>query len=337
MKNYTQISTSKQKFVGIAIVCWNNEKILSECLDSVLKQTYKYTKTIVLDNNSTDNSADLVSSHYPWARLIEYTTNSGFAKGNNIIIKEFLKDESIKYIALINSDASLDPSWVEELVKAVESTAHAAFLQGLTLDYYNHKVIDSTHIYVNRKGQSIQANYRRELKELDLNTTKVFGVNAAACMVTRNYLTSQPFDYLFDEDFYMYLEDVDVAIRSRVLGWTNYFIPEAVAYHMGSASSGKNPGFSVFMVSRNVLPMLFKNLPIPLIVKMIPKMILADVRELYRIIRGKNYKLVSKFIQGRLMGLVLLPRYLRKRLLLSKVRVIKNSKMWKLMNDGTEK
>lgn len=330
------IQTNKRIKVGIAVVIWNNESILPDCLDSIHRQNYKNTKTIVLDNNSSDNSAQIITDRYKWVRLIRSSTNLGFSKGNNMIVNEFMKDSEIKYIVLLNSDAALADNWIEELVNFAEHTKKVACMQGLTLDFFNHEIIDSTHIYINRNGQAIQGGHRKKLESINLHSKKVFGVNAAACMITKDYLEKQPFRYLFDEDFFMYLEDVDVAARSVVSGWDNYSVPKAVAYHMGSASSGKNPGFSVFMVNRNILPTLFKNLPTLIIIKIIPRMINADIRELYRIARGKNYKIMGKYILGRAKGLIILPRYFKKTITVSKAREISNHELWELMKNGTK-
>jgi GT2 family glycosyltransferase len=329
------LQTNKRINVGIAVVVWNNESILPDCLDSIHRQTYKNTKTIVLDNNSSDNSAQIITDRYKWVRLIRSSTNLGFSKGNNMIVNKFIKDPEIKYIVLLNSDAALADNWIEELVNFAEHTKKVACMQGLTLDFFNHEIIDSTHIYINRNGQAIQGGYREKLENINIHSKKVFGVNAAACMITKDYLEKQPFRYLFDEDFFMYLEDVDVAARSVVSGWDNYSVPRAVAYHMGSASSGKNPGFSVFMVNRNILPTLFKNLPTLIIIKIIPRMINADIRELYRIARGKNYKIMGKYILGRAKGLIILPRYFKKTITVSKAREISNHELWELMKNGT--
>lgn len=320
--------------VGIAIVCWNNEKILPQCLDSIREQTYTKIKTVVLDNSSTDNSVKLLEDHYPWVDVIKSSTNTGFAKGNNLIINQFLRDPNFKYIVLLNSDASLDKYWVEKLIDFSKHHDDVACMQGITLDYYDHDIVDSTHIYINHQGQAIQAGYRQPLEDVGPGYRRVFGVNAAACMVTRRFLASQPFDYLFDEDFFMFLEDVDVAARSVVLGWNNYCVPEAVAYHMGSASTAKNPGYSVYMVNRNRLPLLFKNLPLYMILRIIPRMLVADGREIYKIARGKNYSVLRKFILGRLKGIIITPAFLKKRRVVSTNRSINRSYLWKLMKNG---
>lgn len=334
----TQTKKSERKsghvFVGVAVVTWNNKSIIGECLKSIQQQTYPNIKTIVLDNNSSDGTADLIEQEFQWVRLIRSPENTGFALGNNIIVNEFLNDKTVAYIVLLNSDATLDSHWVEKLVKFAQGKERTAFLQGITVDYYDHDIVDSTHIFINRNGQAVQAAYRTPRKEITKNVQKVFGVNAAACMITRQFLEHQPFDYLFDEDFFMYLEDADVAVRSVILGWDNYFVPEAVAYHMGSASSGKNPGFSVYMVNRNLLPLLVKNLPLSIIFRIAPRMLVADAREIYRIAQGRNYRIIYKYLSGRIRGIFTIPRYTKKAKLLSRSRQIKGGKIWELMKTG---
>jgi len=320
--------------VGIAIVAWNNESIIDVCLDSVQNQTHKKIKTIVLDNDSADNTAAIVKENYPWANLIESNKNTGFSKGNNIIIKQFMADKDIDYIVLLNSDATIDPDWVSRLVQFAQDHEQLATAQGLTLDFYDHNIVDSTHIYVNRSGQAIQAGYGQARITVRDQPRKVFGVNAAACMISKKFLQNQPFDYVFDEDFFMYLEDVDFAARTFVMGWDNYIVPSAIAYHMGSTSSGKNPGFSVYMVNRNRLPMLIKNFPIITLLRLLPRMLIADIAELYRIARGKNYFIVYKFIMGRLKGLLITPLYISKRIKLSKFRKRSSKETWLAMDAG---
>lgn len=322
--------------VGVAIVCWNNEKILPQCLDSIRAQTHSNIKTIVLDNNSSDNSVEIIERDYPWTDLIKSPLNTGFARGNNLIIEEFLKDESIKYIALVNSDAILDKDWVRKLVDfaSEKPSDNIAFLQGLTLDFYDHSFVDSTHVYINQSGNAIQANYREKANNIGKMGHEVFGVNAAACIVSRDFLEKQPFDSLFDEEFFMYLEDVDICARATIMGWSSYFVPEAKAYHMGSASSLKNPGFSVYFVNRNNLPMLVKNLPLSLVFRMLPFMIFSDIKQLIRILRGRNYVVFRKFIWGRAVSIFFTLKFINKARIMARNRKIPTKSLWQLMKKG---
>src|SRR5574341_158543 len=101
----------------VIVLNWNGEKILEECLRSLKAQTYSSLEVIVVDNGSTDHSVTLVKDKFGFVRLLQNPTNLGFAAGNNVGIRAAHGD----YIALLNNDATADPRWVEELVKAAEA------------------------------------------------------------------------------------------------------------------------------------------------------------------------------------------------------------------------
>jgi GT2 family glycosyltransferase len=260
--------------------------------------------------------------------------NTGFAKGNNIGIKEALVDEDVEYVVLLNTDARLAESWVEEIVKFAGMKPKGAFFQGTTYDYNNHNIIDSTHIYVSRNGQGTQGGWRH-YETGELGPRRVFGVNAAACMISRRFIEAQPFGYeFFDTRLFMYLEDVDVAARSTVMGWDNYLVPGAVAYHMGSVSSSSNPGFSLYMTFRNNTGVLFKNFPIGMLIRMIPSIVRGDIDTIKTLRRRGAKGAISKVIKGRLIGLFRLPFFMMKRVKLQKYKAVDNDYLWYLMRRG---
>jgi GT2 family glycosyltransferase len=323
---------SKQK-VAFIILGWNNADLLPECFDSVQNQTYKEVEIYYVDNGSKDRSVELTRKKYPDVKVIEPGTNTGFAKGNNIGIKEALKDPAVGYIGLLNTDARLKPQWTEKVVEFAKLKPKGALFQGTTLDYYNEGIIDSTHIYVAYNGAGTQGNWRY-YDQRELGPRKVFGVNAAACMISRRFIEEQPFDEVFDEKFFMYLEDVDLAARATVLGWDNYLVPDARALHMGSASSGKNPGFSLYMTFRNNSAMLCKNFPLRTIIRMAPAIMHAEI-DTHRVLRRMGKKDVSsKVVNGRLIGLFRLPLFLVKRHKVLSRRQIPKGYMWNLMRRG---
>jgi GT2 family glycosyltransferase len=153
-------------------------------------------------------------------------------------------------------------------------------------------------------------------------------------LITRKFIEAQPFKNFFDEGMFMYLEDVDIAARATVIGWDNYVVPGSRAYHMGSASSGKNPGFSLYMTYRNNSRVLLVNLPLPMFIKIIPRLIKGDyatVKTLRK--RGKN-EAAQKLIRGRLNGLLRLPLALPRFIRMKAARKIAYKELWKLMDKG---
>lgn len=324
-----------QGAVAYVVVCWNNKDLIDECIESINQQTYPNKKIILVDNASADDTVQYVGTKYPDVKVLPQKKNYGFAKGNNIGIKEALRSPDVKHVVLLNTDATLKEDWTMTVASFAESKPKAATLQTITLDYYDHDIIDSTHIYISRTGQGIQGSYRRSTSDgLDVPALKTFGCNAAAMLITRKFIEAQPFRDFFDEGMFMYLEDVDVAARATVMGWDNYVVPGSRAYHMGSASSGKNPGFSLYMTYRNNSRVLLVNLPFFMFLKIMPKVIRGDgatVKTMRK--RGKD-QAAQKIIHGRLNGLLrlslALPRFIRMRF----AKKITYKELWQIMDKG---
>lgn len=297
--------------VGYIILSWNNADLLPVCFDSIAEQTYKNTRTILVDNDSSDDTVDITRTKYPWVEIVEAEDNGGFTKGNNLGIDYLLQDPELAYIVLVNSDATLHKDWTTKMVEFALRKPKGAFFQGTTLDFYDHGTIDSTHIYVARNGQATQGSWRTQYLG-DNGPQKIFGVNAAACMIARTFINQQPFEQFFDESFFMYLEDVDVALRAVVMGWDSYLVPGVLAYHMGSATSGKNPGFSLKMTYRNNLAMLVKNLPLRMVVRMLPRMIKSDLLTMKLLVERGQRKGAQALLKGRFIGVFRALLYVKK-------------------------
>jgi GT2 family glycosyltransferase len=262
--------------------------------------------------------------------------NHGFAKGNNLGIKYALQDKSINYIVLLNTDARLDENWASVLVDTIKIRPRMAMAQSITLDYYDHNIIDSTHIYISEYGQGIQSSWREPIEdEYDVAPHKVFGCNAAAMMIARSFIEEQPFNDLFDETMFMYLEDVDLAARATVMGWDNFIVPGTRAYHMGSISSArKDPSFSLYMTFRNNLGLLIKNLPTKTLLVILFRMLRADRASIRHLRLTGRSEAIPAIIKGRLAGLLFIPIFIIKRNKLKPYRVINKDYLWRLMERG---
>ena len=322
--------------VAFVIVGWNNKQLLKDCFDSIRKQTYKYTEIIYVDNNSSDDSIIWVQQHHPEATIIAQKRNTGFAKGNNDGIAEALKDPDVKYIGLLNSDARLHPEWTECIIKFAMLKPKGACFQGTTLDYYKQRVIDSTHIFIAQNGQGTQGGWRN-LFINEIGPKKVFGVNAAACLISRGFIESQPFgNEVLDETMFMYLEDVDLAARATLMGWDNYLVRGARAYHMGSASSkNRSFTFSLYMTFRNNTGMLFKNFPMRFLIRMLPQLIRGDIDTIRTLWRTDRKGHILAVLRGRIVGVLRLALFISKRFKLARARKISDKEyLWLLMRQG---
>jgi GT2 family glycosyltransferase len=264
--------------------------------------------------------------------------NHGFARGNNILIRQALKDPDVGYIALINSDAVLDPEWSHRLVAFARVRPYTGCLQGLTLDYFNHDIVDSQHVFVNAKLQGLQVGHGAPNQPDLFYPRKVFGVNAAAAMYTRAMIEALPDARrgFFDERFYMYYEDVDVCFRALVTGWDAWFVPDAVAYHMGSVSSKKRGSiFSMRMVARNQSAVTIKNLPARAILHTLLPAAAAERGFLAQIRRDYGSKGAYQVFGSFLVGLCRAPMYLGSRRRIQAARRIDPDYLLRIMRqDG---
>jgi len=319
--------------VAYIIVGWNNRDLLEQSFKSLYDQTFTDHPIIYVDNSSADDSVEYVKKTFPEVRIIEPGSNTGFAKGNNIGFAEALKDKEVEYMVMLNSDAILADDWTALMYDFASKKPKGALFQGTTYDFYNHAIIDSTHIYISRNGQGTQGSWRYFAKA-DMGPKKVFGVNAAACMISRRFIETQPFNQVFDEALFMYLEDIDLACRATVMGWDNYLVRGVKAYHMGSASSGKNPGFSLYMTFRNNGAVLFKNLPLGMLLKMMPKIIKGDLDTIRTLRNTNRSSAVKSVIKGRCVGMLRIPLFTFKRLRVRKISKIDHDYLWQLMDRG---
>jgi GT2 family glycosyltransferase len=305
----TQVTHRRVTFV---VVGWNNADLLEGCLSSAARQTYSGVRIIYVDNGSTDGSVNLVRERFPDVDILELPSNEGFAIANNIGITHAFQDPDCEYVALLNSDCRVAADWLESLIRFAQDHPRGAGFQSPTFDYYDHSMLDSRGITITRFGVAAQLGHRE--RSAVISTRRVFGVNAAACVYARRFLEAQPMgaEY-FDTDMWMYLEDVDLAARAVVTGWENWLVAGPAAHHMGSASSGKTPGLSGYMIYRNNPLVLVKNLPLPILLVALTGLLAWDTRALANYMRARNYREATFVIRGRLGSLRLLVRFARKR------------------------
>ncbi|MCL2481844.1 MAG: glycosyltransferase family 2 protein [Propionibacteriaceae bacterium] len=305
----------ENRTVAYLIVTWNNADIIAGCIDSIFAQAGVKSDVYVLDNDSSDDTITQVRK-YRKVHLLKSTRNLGFAKGNNVLIRHALRNPDVQWVALINSDAVLDTQWTRNILDYVDGKPSVAAAQGLTLDYYDHHIVDSRHIYVSKRLQGIQYGYTELVDHEAYYPRKVFGVNAAAAMFSRDFIEHQPDpdSYFFDERFYMYYEDVDVAYRALVAGYDSFFVPTAVAYHMGSVSAKKNMKmYPVIMTARNHLAVVYKNTPWRLIFLSMPELLKGIKDFLQQVKHDHGVKGMRKVLGTYVIGLLRLPMYARSR------------------------
>jgi len=227
--------------VSIIIVNWNGLNYLRTCLDSVFHQTYKGFEVILVDNGSVDDSVNFVKSNFPLVKVILCEKNHGFAEGNNIGIREALKNSEVKYIACLNNDTEVDKNWLSELVKAMENDNKIGLCASKILYFDKRDKIDSAgdfyyrgSLKVGPRGHGQKDNGQYEKQEECLSAC------AAAALYRRQMLEQvKLFDNFFDHDYFAYIEDSDLGLRARLLGWKCFYAPKAIVFHRVSATTSR--------------------------------------------------------------------------------------------------
>lgn len=246
--------------VSVIIPNWNGKELVKECLDSLQAQQYKNFETIVVDNGSTDGSIELISTTYPKVKIIPLDKNYGFAKA----INEGVKKSKSKYIFLLNNDTSVDSGCIYNLIKTAQTHPRVASVGCKLLNYFKRDIIDGVGILISEVGHGQSIGYREKDNGRFNSEEFVFGVTGGAALFNRGVFISVGF---FDEDYFMYYEEVDWAFRAQFLGYKSIYCPGAIVYHKHKMSSKKRPQFVEYWQFRNMTQTIIKDFPTEIILR----------------------------------------------------------------------
>jgi GT2 family glycosyltransferase len=236
--------------VAVVIPTWNRPDLLAQVLADLGRQTYPIERVIVADNGSADDSA--VVARRLGAEVITLGANAGFAAAVNRGIQE----AGSEWIAVLNNDVSLEPDWLEKLMGRLGNDGW--FATGKLLDASAHERIDGTFDALCRGGCAWKCGHGRLDSEL-WNQPRSIQLAPFTAAVFRADLFRRV--GLLDEQFESYLEDVDFGLRCAEQGLSGLYVPEAVAYHAGSATLGQWHGDTVRKMARNQLLLVAKHYP----------------------------------------------------------------------------
>jgi GT2 family glycosyltransferase len=255
--------TLAKPLVSVIIVNWNGNRVLNRCLTALSNQTFKDFEIILVDNGSTDGSVDKIGIDGFGIKIERLPTNQGFAAANNLGVS-LAKG---RWIALLNTDAFPAPTWLEYLIMATQENPEFTFFASCLIMANRPGYLDGTGDVYHCSGQAWRRGYGKPSRGVWQERDEVFGPCAAAALYLRESFLQVGG---FDEDFFCYLEDVDLAFRLRLIGQRCLYIPEAVVEHVGSESHGRQSDFNLYYGYRNMVWTFFKNMPSPLIWKYLP-------------------------------------------------------------------
>lgn len=270
-----------QLAASVVIVNYNGRRFLDRCLDALAAQEVPGGfEVIVVDNASSDGSADHLRSRHPGVRVVEPGVNLGFAGGNNAGIREARG----RHLVLLNNDTRVRPGWLRALVAAADAGP-------------GHGAIASKSLFMDPPGTiqnagslllSDLSGADRGFREPDAGqydrAEEVFGACGNGCLLRREMLDDVG---TFDERFFMYYEDTDLAWRMRLRGWTVLYEPAAVLDHVHAGSSGEWSPFFTFQVDRNRLFLVLRNAAPALVVRVFWRFAALSARNAARTLLGR--------------------------------------------------
>jgi GT2 family glycosyltransferase len=288
---------------SVVIPNWNGRHLLPECLDALQLQQFQDFRMVVVDNGSTDGSVELLARSYPEVLVIANAHNRGFAAAVNQGIAAI----ETQYVALLNNDAIARPSWLRELVDVADTNPSVGMCASKMLMARAPGRIDSAGICVDRIGNAWDRLGGHVDDSDATEAVEVFGASGGAALYRRAMLTEVG---VFDEDFFAYLEDVDLAWRARTQGWTCLYVPSAQVLHQHSATGVEGSPFKSFHLGRNKIWLLLKNYPVRHLWRYLPLVLAYDLLAV-------GYTLVIRrdvhALRGRLAGWLGARRMLSKR------------------------
>jgi len=214
-----------------------------------------------VDNGSTE--AFLQLNNQSNVKYIGLESNYGFSKAVNIGIKQ----SKGEYIAILNNDTEVDSNWIKNVIIAFEENRDAIVITSKIKSLRNKDLLDDVGDVILPSGKVYKiGNNEKDLGQYDKQRF-IFGASGCASVYRREFFDKVGF---FDEDFFAYLEDIDLSFRANLLGYKCLYVPEVVVYHVGSATTGSQYNdFTVFHLAQNTISVIVKDFPFTILLRSI--------------------------------------------------------------------
>lgn len=261
--------------VTVIIVNYNGGAMVLECLAALRLQTFRHFVTVVVDNKSTDGSAQRIASDFPEVILHSMASNMGFAAANNFALKEVDLGE---WVVFLNPDAYPRAGWLAKLLEAtIRYPEFASYGSQMCKDsggFILDGIGDSYHI----SGLIWREGHGALVSSKHTGFREIFSACAAAAMYRTEILLKLGG---FDADLFCYVEDVDLGFRLRLAGHRSIYVPDAIVHHVGSGVVGVHSDFQIYHGHRNLVWVYIRNMPGPLFWIFLPSHIALNIFTLF--------------------------------------------------------
>ncbi len=306
--------------IDIIIPNLNGLENLKLVLNSLINQTLRDYNIIVVDNGSSDGSVQYLEQSHKSVIIIKNETNLGFAKAINIGINYSVNDIKSQYILLLNNDIELTENFLENAIRTFSKNPEADFLAVKMMNYNNRNVIDDTGDFIRSNGGTPMARGHGEedIKKYD-KAEFVFGACAGAAFYKTELFRKAG---LFDEDFFAYLEDVDLSFRLQLQGFKCYYNPEIICYHKRRETTKQFEGWETYFTEKNIVAIRIKNYPFMLYLKYSPLFFLSRIKRFYKFSVYYPKGTLKAAVRGYLKGLLESPKSIKKRRAIQKSKTV---------------
>lgn len=291
--------------VSAVIVNYNGMEVIGGAIKSLDGQSYRGIEIFVVDNNSTDGSQEFVRKNFKNAKLVQNKDNLGYSGINNAI--KFCKG---KHIFFTNNDISLDKNCIKKLVECLENDENAGIACPKVVNYYDQSMA-SCGTWLSRAFYNghfrCGSDSKKEIPYMGIGLMKKE--------------IAQKFGYIFDGDYFIYAEDVDLGLRARLLGYKTMHIPDAVLYHIHQHTTKKSRKWRLtYMMERNLLTTFLKILPLKNIIIYLPYALILRFGAILKDILTLNFANAFARAAAILAVIVKMPKVLEKRNEVQKLR-----------------
>ncbi|CAN5704087.1 hypothetical protein BH10CHL1_BH10CHL1_21620 [soil metagenome] len=303
-RTYPSLQTIAAPFLSVIIPNYNGQRFLAPLLDALQRQTFPDFEIILADDASTDDSVAFVETHYAQVRLLINRRNLGFVKTCNAAVAA----ARAPVVVLLNNDTEPEPTWLAELVQAICANPQAAIVASKMLLFEQRDQLHTAGDLLGADGiprnRGVWENDRGQYDQAG----EIFSGSGGGSAYRKDVWQMLGG---FDEDFWMYLEDVDYGFRAQLSGWQTVFAPQARVYHHLSATGGGV--LASYYVGRNTIWNIAKNMPDALLWRNLPRIIAAQAKVTLDALRNIRGAAARARLRGQFAGLVGLARPLHKR------------------------